>query len=545
MPHAQSNSVCFETVQIEDAKDEPFQPSVRLKLAFMALMVLTFMVAVNCAALAVALPIVAVELNGTAFEAFWAGTSFLLTEAIFMAPLGRLSDTMGRVPVLNLSTALFLVGTIVSSVSNNFATLIIGRAVTGAGGGGVVVSLEIVVTDLVPLSIRGNYFSVISVLWVLGDVIGPILGGVLASRASWRWIFWINIPIAIAGLISTNLFIRLQNIPGTFYDKAKRVDWCGMAISITAVTSLLVGVTWGGVVHAWDSFATILPIVMGFLGIFMFAAFEKYMASVPMIRFDLLGSYNILYALFAAFFHSIMAFGLIYVLPLYFEAVQRFSPIHAALAVIPYGITLAPFSAVAGVIISKTGHINWVIRIGYAITISGAGLLVLLGSATKIWKWVLILAWIGVGLGLLYNALVLLAQAALEEQHAAFAVTILNFFRHLGQAVGVAIVGVVFQNRMKGTLLENSQTAPFADTFSKDTAALIQELSGMEDGEFKDGIVGAYAAALKTIWMVMCAFCVLPFLGSFFLQMADLNRRHETSQGLRDNKEKSERQTGR
>ncbi|KAH8202563.1 hypothetical protein TruAng_003274 [Truncatella angustata] len=479
MPHVQSNSVCFETVQIEDAKDEPFQPSVRLKLAFMALMVLTFMVAVNCAALAVALPIVAVELNGTAFEAFWAGTSFLLTEAIFMAPLGRLSDTMGRVPVLNLSTALFLVGTIVSSVSNNFATLIIGRAVTGAGGGGVVVSLEIV------------------------------------------------------------------NIPGTFYDKAKRVDWCGMAISITAVTSLLVGVTWGGVVHAWDSFATILPIVMGFLGIFMFAAFEKYMASVPMIRFDLLGSYNILYALFAAFFHSIMAFGLIYVLPLYFEAVQRFSPIHAALAVIPYGITLAPFSAVAGVIISKTGHINWVIRIGYAITISGAGLLVLLGSATKIWKWVLILAWTGVGLGLLYNALVLLAQAALEEQHAAFAVTILNFFRHLGQAVGVAIVGVVFQNRMKGTLLENSQTAPFADTFSKDTAALIQELSGMEDGEFKDGIVGAYAAALKTIWMVMCAFCVLPFLGSFFLQMADLNRRHETSQGLRDDKEKSERQTGR
>lgn len=128
---------------------------------------------------------IAVELNGSALEAFWAGTGFLLTEAIFMAPLGRLSDNIGRVPVMNLSTLLFLLGTIICSVSDSFTTLIFGRAVQGAGGGGVVVSLEIVVTDLVPLSTRGNYLSVISALWLLGDVAGPILGGLLASRASW------------------------------------------------------------------------------------------------------------------------------------------------------------------------------------------------------------------------------------------------------------------------------------------------------------------------------------------------------------------------
>lgn len=128
---------------------------------------------------------IAVDLNGSAFETFWAGTGFLLTEAIFMTPLGRLSDTIGRVPVLNISTLLFLMGTIICSVSNSFTILVFGRAVQGAGGGGVVVSLEIVVTDLVPLSARGNYLSIISALWLLGDVVGPILGGLLASRVSW------------------------------------------------------------------------------------------------------------------------------------------------------------------------------------------------------------------------------------------------------------------------------------------------------------------------------------------------------------------------
>lgn len=128
---------------------------------------------------------IAADLNGSALETFWAGTGFLLTEAIFMAPLGRLSDVMGRVPVLNFSTGLFLAGTIVSSAAPTLTILIFGRAVQGAGGGGIAVLLEIVVTDLVPLQVRGNYFSVISALWTLGDVAGPILGGLVASRASW------------------------------------------------------------------------------------------------------------------------------------------------------------------------------------------------------------------------------------------------------------------------------------------------------------------------------------------------------------------------
>lgn len=286
---------------------------------------------------------------------------------------------------------------------------------------------------------------------------------------------------------------------------------------------------------------------MGLAGIILFVGYEKRVATVPMIHFDLLRNYNIIYALFAAFFHTILFLGLVYVLPLYFEAVQRFEPLHAALAMIPFGATVAPFSAIAGIVISKLGSINWVIRVGYTITLSGTGLLALLNTETKIWHWILMLAWTGAGLGLLYNALLLLAQASIDERRAAFAVTVLNFFRHLGQAVGVAIVGVIFQNQMRDILLRDQQLAPFAEDFSSDAAALVKELTEMEEGSFKTSIIEAYAGSLRVIWIVMCAFCVLPLLGSFFLKPVIMDRHHETAQGLkhtRTKKGESENEVG-
>jgi hypothetical protein len=353
----------------------------------------------------------------------------------------------------------------------------------------------------------------------------------LAHTFSQRWIFWCNIPVAVTGIILTNAFIQLRPLPGTYWQKAQQVDWVGMVISIAAFTSLLLGIAWGGVLFSWASPSTIVPMAMGLVGIAIFVVYEKYLAGPePLIRFELLGNYNIIYALFAAFFHTVLVLGLIYVLPLYFEAVQRMSSLQAALCMIPYGSTLAPFSGVAGVIISKTGDTRWVIRAGYVLAIAGSGLLVLLDAQTPLWQCALTIACAGAGLGLLYNALILLTQAAMDEEHAAFAVTVLNFFRYLGQAVGVAVVGVVFQNRMGALMRADPELAPFAAEYASDAAALIQRLEALVDGEFKDKIIGAYSDSLMAIWIAMCAFCVIPFIGSFSLPRLDMGRRHEASQ---------------
>ncbi|ORY70309.1 major facilitator superfamily domain-containing protein [Pseudomassariella vexata] len=519
---------------VEDT--EGFRPDLRLKLAFVTLAVLTLMVAMNDSVLAVALPVVAEDLHGTAIEAFWAGTAFLLTEATFMAPLGALSSTFGRVPILNFAASSFLVGTVVASTAPNFSVLILGRAIQGIGGGGVRVSIEIVVADLIPLEIRGNYLSIFSVLWAIGDVLGPIVGGIFSYKTSWRWNFWMNIPIATVALVSINIFLRLKSVPGSLREKVRRADWAGTAISVSAVTTLLLGMTWGGVMFPWDSWQTIIPILVGLLGLFGFAMYEKRFPVEPIIRIDLLCSYNMLYSLMAAFFHTVLALGLVYVLPLYFEGVKEMNPIMAGIALIPYGATVSPFSAVGSLIISRTGNINWVIRAGFAFAILGSGLLTLLDVHTLTYQWVLSLLVVGLGLGLLYNSLDLLSQASVDEEYVTHAVTMLNFFRHLGQAAGVAIVGVVVQNEMRTKMDDIPDLAPHADEYSRDAAALVENLRGMPEGQFKTDLVGVYAASLWTVWIIMCAFCVLPFAGSFFLRCVSMKRKHETAQGLRRGK---------
>ena len=129
-------------------------------------------------------------LNGTAIEAFWSGTSFLLTSAVFQPLFGSLSSIFGRRPLILFALLLFTVGSIIPAVANNFTVILVGRSIQGIGGGGIIAVSEIVITDLVPLRQRGKYFGFFSMMWAIGSVAGPLLGGGFAENVSWRWIFW-------------------------------------------------------------------------------------------------------------------------------------------------------------------------------------------------------------------------------------------------------------------------------------------------------------------------------------------------------------------
>ena len=173
-----------------------FQPGWRLYLAFITLCVVTLMAALDATSLSVALPKMAQVLNGTAIEAFWSGTSFLLTSTVFQPVLGAFSHIFGRKPIIFLSLIIFGVGAIVAAVANNFTVVLAGRSVQGIGGGGVLVMTEIIVTDLVPLKERGKWFSFISSMWALGTVAGPLLGAGFSQNVTWRWLFYINLPVS-------------------------------------------------------------------------------------------------------------------------------------------------------------------------------------------------------------------------------------------------------------------------------------------------------------------------------------------------------------
>ena len=224
------------------------------------------------------------DLGGTSVDAFWAGTSYLLTRAVFQPVIAALSDIFGRRELLLPSIALFTLGSIACGVAQNFTIMLAGRCVQGIGGGGIITLAQVIFADIVPLRQRPKFFTLVLVAWAIGSVLGPFIGGTFVEKATWRWVFWINLPFCAAGLIMTLLFINLRTEKTSLKSKLLRIDWVGGFLFISGLTSFLIGVSWGGVQFAWSNFRTILPIALGVYGVGAALVWERYIAREPFIR---------------------------------------------------------------------------------------------------------------------------------------------------------------------------------------------------------------------------------------------------------------------
>ncbi|KAF2137939.1 uncharacterized protein K452DRAFT_235249 [Aplosporella prunicola CBS 121167] len=510
-----------------------FKPGRHFWLALAPVALLAMMVSLDGTSVSVALPIMAESLHGTAAEAFWTGTSFLLSSAVFQLPIGSLSETFGRMYTLAACTLLFLIGIIISSVSHNFTPMLLGRTIQGMGGGGIILLNDIVITDLVPMRHRGTYFGIIGGVWALGSVSGPVIGGALAYEASWRWLFWINIPFAAIALVMIPIYLRLKRTPGSVLEKLRSIDWIGSVLFIGATSSFLIPITWGGVQFPWESWHTLVPLLMGVAGMAAFCVYEKLVPSTPIIHLDLLRDYNMAYSLFAAIINAAIVYGALYFLPLYFEATKDYNPTVSGVALFPATFTVAPMSIIAGIVISKTGDFRVVTWVGWILSTVGLGVMTLLDVDTSVVKWFFMTFTTGLGLGLLYTSLAIINQAATPSDDAmAIAIGLFIFARCLGQCLGVAMSGSVFQNQMKAKLLKTETLADKATEYSRDATSIVALLGGMPDDERKRELIQAYADALKIVWAVFAALSGAAMLAGFFIKKVSLDRAHQTRQGL-------------
>jgi MFS family permease len=188
---------------------------------------------------------ISTDLNGTAVEAFWAGTSFLLTSTVFQPSWASFSHIIGRKPVLLAALVLFTIGAVIASLANNSAVLLVGRSVQGIGGGGIVSLTYVITTDIVTLRERGKWFSLISLQWAIGSVTGPVIGGAFAENTNWRWIFWLNLPFCVIAFVAIPICLHLTHKVGSIFEKLKAFDWFGSFLFISSLTSFLIPLTWG------------------------------------------------------------------------------------------------------------------------------------------------------------------------------------------------------------------------------------------------------------------------------------------------------------
>lgn len=526
-----SDSMSTKSSQEAEKKDAAeFKPNRGFYLAFVVLATLTLMVALDGTSLSVALPIVAQALRGSALEAFWAGTSFLLAATVFQPTFAQLSHVFGRVPLILLAITFFFVGVVMAAVSHNFTLMLTGRSLQGIGGGGIIALTEILVTDLVPLRYRGQWAGVIGAMWAVGSVTGPVIGGAFAE-VQWRWIFYLNLPFIGVSYVMVPLFLRLGVPKGSLAEKLRRVDWTGSVIFVGSATSLLIPLTWGGVMYEWNSWRTLVPLIIGIVGLVIFGVYERFVPAEPLLPASLFSNRTIVLGYLFAVIHGLVLWCLLYYQPLYFEAVKGYKPVISGVALFPATFTVAPMAIIAGLAVTKTGRYRWTIWVGWTLTTLGMGLLTIWKVDTNLPTIIFTLLVGGIGLGILFTSLLYQVQSAANVKDVSFAAALFSFFRAFGQAIGVAIGGTIFQNQMRKNLM-NTVLSEQASELAKDAAALVQIIQQTSDEQTKMLLKTAYTDSIRTIYIVLTALAGAALLLSAYIKKYDINVGLETEQGL-------------
>ena len=381
------------------------------------------------------------DLHGLDQQA-WVTTAYMITSTIMVPIYGKLSDVFGRRPLYLFGIAVFIVGSLLSSFSTSMIELAAFRAFQGIGAGALMSLPLAIMGDILAPRERAKYQGFFLAIFGVSAVLGPLLGGVFAGAseifgiAGWRWVFLINVPIGIIAISMVFAFLHLPKIG----DRAKpRIDWWGAAAVIVALVPFLLvaeqGRTWG-----WDSTASIACYVIGALGLIAFLLIERRMGEDAIIPLKLFRSGTFSMATGLGFLIGFGMFGAMLTLPLYLQIVVGLTPTASGFAMLPMVLGLMVSSIGSGQLISRTGKYRWLPTIGIALVAAGYGLLTMLRVDSSIWLLSGIMVLVGLGLGMVQQALTLATQGAVEPRDMGVATSAATFFRQIGGTLGTAVL---------------------------------------------------------------------------------------------------------
>ncbi|KAK1969794.1 major facilitator superfamily transporter [Colletotrichum sublineola] len=518
---------------------EPEWTPGRAEYAAMATVsVISLMVALDATILVPVLPDLALDLGGSATDAFWAGTSYLLPCAVFQPFIGALSDIFGRKEMLLVSLFFFTLGTLLCApLAHNFRVLLAGRSLQGVGGGGIITMGQIIFADIVPLRLRPKYFVFVLGAWAIGSVLGPLLGGLFVEHATWRWCFYINFPFCALGFVMVPLFVRLSTEKSSLGSKLLRVDFLGGFLFIGGMTSFLIGISWAGVQFEWTSIAVIAPISAGSVAVSCCLLWERYGAAEPFLRRSLFYCWSAVAAYLGAFCQGFLLFCGLYYIPFYFLSVRFVTPTQSGLNLFPVTCLLLPGSIIVSLLTSRLGRFRWAIWSGWAITSAGCGLLVLFDENTSTTMWAIYLAVFGIGNGMVLTSVNVGTQAISSVEDCGRAACMYAFMRTLGMSVGVAVGGTTFQNVMTNRLRDLGMS----EAIAKNAEVFATHLAAMDPADpVRVGALSAYVTGFRGVFWVMTGTACFGFLSSLIIRKHTMDRTHESKFTLEGSKRKSD-----
>ena len=392
-----------------------------------------------------ALPRIVGTLGGVSHLS-WVVTAYVLASTITTPFYGKLGDMYGRKKFFIFAIAIFLAGSALSGLSTSMAELITFRAIQGLGAGGLMVGAMATIGEIVPPRERGRYMSYFMVVMMLATIGGPLAGGWITDAFSWRWIFYINLPLGGAALI---YLIATLHLPARRVEH--RIDYLGGALLGVVSTAVILVATWGGTEYSWGSVQVVALVAVAVAAAVAFIAAER-RAAEPMLPLHVFKNRNFSLTMVLTFFVGLGLFGAMTFLPLYQQTVQGATPTVSGLLLTPMMLGSAVTSIVAGQAVTRTGRYKIFPIIGGAVMAIGMLLLSRLGVATSRLETSLDYVVLGLGMGFLMQMVSLIAQNSVELRDMGVASSARMFFQQIGGSLGVAAFGALFASRLNSSM---------------------------------------------------------------------------------------------
>ncbi|KAI0655295.1 iron permease [Cubamyces menziesii] len=472
-------------------------------LSFLAILVSAFLSALDLTAIPTALPTITDELHG-GDKFIWVGSAYGLASAAILLLSGRFADIFGRKPVMLASIAAFSVGSIIAGAAPNMDTLIAGRVVQGMGGGSILNMSQIITSDL---------------------------GGALAERATWRLVFYLNLPLTGIAFCLVAFFLRVRSPEGSAVQQLTRVDWSGNVIMAAGSVLALYGLTVGGIQYPWTSGHVLVPLIVGISLILIFFLYEVLVPAEPTLPSEVLANRTSLSGYLSTFIHGIVSISAIYYLPVYFQACLGASSIRSSVYTLPTALVMAPFSLLCGFSVKLLNKYRPANIFGWIVSIIGFGLLSLLRADSSTSQWVGFQFVTAVGTGTVYASTIFAVMAPLPTSRTAAALALHTFSRTFAQTWGITIAGTILQNQLKRRLPE-----AFTDHFPSGVEIVYAAIPAIDqlDEPLKTEVREAFAASMSVIWKVMTGLCGAGILTLSLLREAPMVKHTDETYGLRE-----------
>ncbi|KAL2912915.1 hypothetical protein HK105_207586 [Polyrhizophydium stewartii] len=484
---------------------------IQFVLVYISLGLSIFLASLDQTIVTTALPAIVKELKS--FDQIsWIGTAFFITSTAFTPLYGKLADIFGRKFAFLSAILVFEAGSLLCGIATSMNVLIVGRAVAGVGGGGIMSLVLIIISDIVSFRDRGKYQGIVGAIIGLSAVIGPLLGGAFTDGLSWRWCFYINLPIGGVAVAIVAVLLRYPPEPRSgepMSVKLRRIDYFGMALILGAVICLQIPLDFGGDKWAWMDWRTIFMFDGAALLFIAFGLIEAYVAIEPLLPPAIFRNATLISLLVYSFLYGASFFGLLYYLPTYFQLVNGDTATQSGLSTMPLLAGVAAFSVISGVLVSRFGQYKPLIFGGAIVLCVGAGLISTFGQHTSRAAQIIFQIISGCGIGCLMQMRVIGIQASVAAEHITVATSGSTFFASLGGSIGVGIVGAVFKNVL------HDQLNPHISEIVANSPTAVRQLPQPMLDQALDGFSTAFQTAYKVIiplsaLIVVCGFFIKP-----------------------------------